>query len=274
MSAYHIGLGPEHLVGNNGLGRTVLLPGDRSRAARLASHFEGCEHIPNARGHDSTLGQLRPADGGDPVDVLAISSGMGPASVEIIVTELLDLGARRIVRVGSSGPVHPGIPAGSVLVVSGAVRDESTSDRWTPPSFPALSHPHAVAAMTSGARAAGLADHTYVGLCHSKDSLYGREFERGPLAEDNRRFVDALTSAGVLASEMEASTLFVLCAVASAGVVAPVSAGSSAVAVQGACVLGVYGERGSEETRLAEERAIAVGLAGVLAWAERDRRVG
>jgi len=267
---YHIGLGPEHLEGNGGRGRYVFIPGDRSRAERIAARFEDVQRIPNPRGHDGHLGRIRSPDGSSVVDVLSISSGMGPPSVEIIVTELLDCGARRLVRVGSSASLNPQVPAGSVLVVSGAVRDESTSDRWTPTAFPALSHPDAVNAMRDGAVAAGLADQTYVGLCHSKDSLFARELGRGPLAEDNHRYVSSLQASGVLASEMEASLLFVLASVASGRNASPISAGPGVVPVQTACVLAVYGEPGSEETRLSDERAITVACSGALAWAAQD----
>jgi uridine phosphorylase len=273
-SQYHIGLTADHLAGNGGMGRYVFLPGDRSRAARIAERFEEPEHLSNPRGHDSYLGRLRPSDGGPVVDVLAISSGMGTPSTEIIASELLDCGARRVVRVGSSAAMHDSVPPGSVLVVSGAVRDESTSDRWTPQAFPAISHPDAVSAMNAGAIAAGLADQTFVGLCHSKDSLFGREFARGPLALSNRQYVEALESAGVLATEMEASLLFVLASVASAGPAHPLSAGPSSVPVAAACVLAIYGEAGSEASRVADQRAITVACEGVLAWARQDGQGG
>ena len=266
---YHIGLGPEHLAGTEGRGRYVLLPGDRSRAERIAAHFEDCRRIANPRGHDSHLGTLQ-SEHGSPVDVLAISSGMGTPSVEIIVSELLDCGARRLVRVGSSAALTPQLLPGSVVVVTGAVRDESTSDRWTPPAFPAFSHPHAVTAMQQGVTAVGLGEQTFSGLCHSKDSLFGRELGRGPLGPTNRQYVESLEAAGVLATEMEASTLFVLASVASAGTVVPISQGPAAIPVQAACVLAIYGEPGSEESRLADERAITVACAGVLAWNAMD----
>lgn len=269
---YHIGLTSEHLAGNDGLGRYVFLPGDRSRAERIAQRFEDVEHLTNPRGHDSFLGRLPGRDGEASVDVLAISSGMGTPSTEIIATELMDCGARRLVRVGSSAAMHESVRPGGVLVVSGAVRDESTSDRWTPRAYPAISHPDAVAAMRAGALKAGLASETYVGLCHSKDSLFGREFGRGPLAMNNRQYVEALEAAGVLATEMEASLLFVLASVASAGPAAPLSAGPGVVPVEAACVLAIYGEAGSEESRLADERAITVACEGVLAWARQDLR--
>ena len=267
---YHIGLGPEHLAGNAGRGRYVLLPGDRSRAERIAEHFEDCQRIPNPRGHDSHLGRLRSHSDSNPVDVLAISSGMGPASVEIIVTELLDCGARRLVRVGSAASMNPQLPPGSVVVVSGAVRDESTGDRWTPRGFPAFSHPDAVLSMQEGAVAAGLAGQTFTGLCHSKDSLFGRELGRGPLTAANKQYIETLQTAGVLATEMEASALFVLASVASAGSVEPVSRGPAGVPVQAACVLAIYGKPSSVVSQVADQRAISVACEGVLAWSARD----
>ena len=69
---------------------------------------------------------------------------------------------------------------------------------------------------------------------------------------------------------MEASTLFVLASVASAQVVAPIRRGPSAVPVQAACVLAIYGEPGSEVTASADARAITVACQGVLAWASGD----
>lgn len=268
--SYHLGIGPDHLAGNDGRGRYVFLPGDRSRASRLAERFEVTERVVSPRGHDSHLGVLRSPDGIQAVDVLAVSSGMGPASVEIVAHELMVAGARRMVRVGSSGSLNDGVPPGSVVIATAAVRDESTSDRWMPREFPAVSPPDAVAAMTAGARAAGLAASTYAGVVHSKDSLYGREFGVGPLADENRRYVQLLRDSGVLATEMEASILFVLASAASAAHATSIAQGTSTVPAQSACVLGVYGDEGSEASAAADRDAITVACAGVLAWARQD----
>ena len=270
MGAYHIGLGPEHLAGNGGLGRYVFLPGDPSRAERIGARFRVTERIENPRGHHALLGVLGAGDAA--VDVLSISSGMGPPSVEIVLHELLEMGARRVVRVGSAGRLTDRIPHGSVVVATGAVRDESTSDRWTPRGFPAVAHPDAVAAMCRGARDAGLADHTFAGIVHAKDSLFGREMSAGPMRAENDRYMEVLSDSGVLVTEMEASILFVMATTASAGAASPLSAGPSAVPVQTAAILAVYGETGSAETETADERAITVACAGVLAWAAEVRR--
>ncbi len=271
---HHIHLGTHHLTGNGGLGRTVFLPGSSSRAAQIATHFEDVQVVDNPRGLTAHLGVLRL--GGHTLDVLSISSGMGPASAEIVMHELIAAGARRVVRVGSAGAMDPNISPGAACILSGAVRDETTTSHVVPPAFPAVSHPVAVQAMVAGAHAAGLADHSFVGVGHTKASLYAREFGAGPLGTTNTAYTRTLARSGAIASDMEASVLMILAAAASAGHASPLSAGNAAVPVQAACVLGIYGGTDSHMDldpvvcRQADERAIAVTLHGVMAWAQAD----
>ena len=114
------------------------------------------------------------------------------------------------------------------------------------------------------------------GVGHTKASLYAREFGSGPLGAVNTTYTQTLARSGAIASDMEASVLMILAAAASAGHAAPLSAGNAAVPVQAACVLGIYGGTDSHMDldpavcRQADERAIAVTLHGVMAWARAD----
>ena len=273
---HHIGLGPDELAGNDGLGRYVLLPGDPSRAGRIAESFDEPRKLDNARGLDAWLGRL-PGDGdAAPIDVLAVASGIGAGSTEVVVHELLACGARRLLRVGSCGSMTERIRPGQVVVAVAAVRDEAASGHYAPPEYPAVAHPDVVAAMAEGARRAGLAGETFRGLCHSKASLFAREFGHGPAAERNRRYTDELARAGVVASEMEASTLFVLAA--AAGPWCGPLDGNWPEERQAGAVLAVFGTDRSqmkldpEVPRRAERRAIRIALEGTRVWARRDRR--
>lgn len=273
---HHIRLGPEELAGNGGVGRYVLLPGDPSRAGRIAERFEAPRKIDNPRGLDAWLGRLPGADGEEPIDVLAVASGIGAGSTEVVVHELLACGARRLLRVGSCGAMTDRIRPGQVVLAVAAVRDEAATGHYVPPEYPAVAHPDVLDAMAEGARRAGLAGETFRGLCHSKASLFAREFGHGPAAERNRRYREELAGAGVVASEMEASTLFVLAAAAGPWC-GPLDA-SWPEERQAGAVLAVFGTDSSqmkldpEIPRLAEERAIRVALEGVRVWARRDRR--
>jgi len=271
---HHILLGPAQLAGNGRIGRYVLLPGTRSRAAAIAEHFEDVRVVDNPRGHTAHMGVLR-RDGVE-IDVLAISSGMGTASTEIILHELLAVGARRVVRVGSCGSMDPNIKAGDAVVVTGAVRDELATRHIAPLEFPAVSHPTAVQAMVTGAGAAGHADHTFLGIGHTKASLYAREFGHGPMAAENHAYGQLLARCGAVASDMEAAMLFIQASAHSAGKARPLAAGNASVPVQAACVLGVYGDDDSDMDldpvlcQLADKRAIEVTLDGIVAWARED----
>lgn len=116
-----------------------------------------------ARGHDVHLGKL----GG--VDVGSVATGMGCPSVDIIVTELIKLGAKRFIRVGTAGSVQPkDIRVGSVVIGTGGVRDEGTSRNYAPPEFPAVASPLLVLALQQAAREMGIAENVYSGIIHAK----------------------------------------------------------------------------------------------------------
>jgi uridine phosphorylase len=272
--AHHINTTPEDIAGNNGLGRYALLPGDPSRAEKIAGHFSDHRAVGNPRGHPVHLGSL-PSANGSTIDVLTVATGMGSASVEVVVSELIECGARRLLRVGSCGSMVPEILPGQVVIATGAVRDEQTSRHYAPIEYPALAHPDGMRALAEGARAAGLENETFFGLCHSKASLFAREFGRGPAGKANLDYTNWLRRSGVVASEMEASALFVLAATHEPKAV-PLSSNGHPDC-RAAVVLAVFGTDDSnmkfdyEVAARAEERAIRIALAGVTAWARIDR---
>ncbi len=272
---HHLRLGPDDLAGNGGLGRYVFLPGDPSRAGRIAERFEDARAIDNPRGLQAWTGRLPGDDGEEPIDVLAVASGIGAGSTEVVVHELLASGARRLLRVGSCGSMTDRIRPGQVVLALGAVRDEAATGHYAPPEYPAVAHPDVLAAMSEGARRAGLAAETFRGLCHSKASLFARDFGHGPAGERNRRYREELARAGVVASEMEASTLFVLAAT-SGPWCGPLD-GNWREECQAGAVLAVFGTDRSdmkldpELPRLAEQRAISIATQGTRVWARRDR---
>lgn len=220
-------------------GRVFLMPGSPARALRIAENFSELRTIESPRGHDVHVGYFE--RDGRRVELGCVSSGMGCPSLGIIARELIELGVRRIVRVGSAGSLQETVRSGHVVIATGAVRDEGASDAYAPREFPALAAPALTSALEQAARRL-LPPATYhLGIVHSKDSLYGREFGDGPLRESNDRYIEELTALGVAASEMEASHLFVLAQVHR---------------IEAACVLGILGGPNIHST--AEERDQAV----------------
>lgn len=195
--AYHLGLAPGEVA------PLVLLPGDPFRTERIAAQLEDAREVAFSREFRTFTGRA----GGHPVS--AVSSGIGGPSVAIAVEELATLGVRTIVRVGTCGALQPGIAVGDLVIATAAVRSEATPDSYVPRAFPAVADREVVAALVEAARAAGVEHHT--GFVRSVDGLYP-ELTPGvmPLREALAGELQVWKRAGVLASDMESATLFVV----------------------------------------------------------------
>ncbi|MBU1628826.1 MAG: nucleoside phosphorylase, partial [Gammaproteobacteria bacterium] len=209
FKAEHINAVEEDLAGNNGIGRYVFLPGSDGRAKQIADHFSSVTVKESSRAHNLYLGEIEHE--GTKIEVASVATGMGTPSVDIIMNELIKLGAKRFLRVGTAGLLQPEfMRLGDFVIGLGAVRDEGASRNYVPLEFPAIASPEMVQALVEAARELNFPEQCHVGLMHSKDSLFAREFGEGAMAESNHAYVNILRRAGVLASEMEASHLFTL----------------------------------------------------------------
>lgn len=235
----HINATAKDMAGNNGIGRYVFLPGSDRRAEEIAEyHFKNYTALDSGR-HTVFLGTMELPDAPD-LKVAAVSSGMGCPSLDIIVNELLSLGVRRFLRVGTAGSLQPQhIGAGDVVVVTSAVRDENTSRHYAPLEVPAVASPEFVYSAMEVANGlainqnamphwpspgtiltcclAGITSQPFnvgFGMAHTKDSLYAREFKRGPMADKNRRYMKLMKDCGAIGSSMEESHLFILASLA------------------------------------------------------------
>jgi uridine phosphorylase len=113
--------GPVHLRPHADVAERVLLPGDPGRALRLAQELT---EVPKMLNHHRGLwGYTGVASDGAPLTIQ--STGLGGPSTAIVVEELIGLGARRLVRVGTC---RAKLPLGS-LVVPDAVRAEDGASR-------------------------------------------------------------------------------------------------------------------------------------------------
>src|SRR3954452_24052265 len=114
---------PIHLHPTGDLAPRVLLPGDPGRALLLA---QAVLDEPKMFNHNRGLwGYTGAGPDGEPLTVQA--TGMGSPSTAIVVRELVDLGARRLVRVGSCGALVPELAIGSLVVATEALAGDGTS---------------------------------------------------------------------------------------------------------------------------------------------------
>jgi uridine phosphorylase len=197
---YHLQCAPGEVGGY------VLLPGDPARCALIAERFDEPRLVAANREFTTYTGLL------DGVPVSATSTGIGGPSTAIAVEELCNLGAHTLIRVGTCGGMQPQVRWGDVILAQAAVRDEGTTYQYVPAGYPAVAHVEVLDALREAA--AERAGTVHVGLVQSKDSFYGEmEPDRMPVAAELKARWDAWIHAGVLASEMECATLYVVAAV-------------------------------------------------------------
>ena len=102
--------------------------------------------------HRGLWGYTGAASDGRPLTIQA--TGMGGPSAAIVLQELIALGARRVIRVGTCGALVAGLELGSLVIAGEAICADGTSR-----------------ALGAGARAA--ADGAITGRCTARRRLRG-----------------------------------------------------------------------------------------------------
>jgi purine-nucleoside phosphorylase len=212
----------------------VLLPGDPDRATRIAARFDGgIEAARQVNAHRHLYGYTGTYQGRA---VSVQTTGMGTPSLSIVVEELLRLGARRLIRVGTTGGIGRGIRTGDLIVATAAAPADGATQTYLggTPYAPAADF-QLTRALVDAAVELGVQPH--VGPVATVDVFYSPDPDYAP----------RWRARGVLGFEMEAAALFYLAARAAA-------AGDD---VRAACILTVSDvlseEATSEETYLSPE---------------------
>ena len=181
----------------------VILPGDPGRVDFIAEHFDDAKEVAYNREYKTITGTYK----GRPVSVT--STGIGCPSAAIAVEELANIGAKTLVRLGTSGAMQEHTRIGDLVIANGAVRQEGTSPQYMPMEFPAVPSSDMVFALEEAAKADGTTYH--IGVVQSKDSFYGQhDPDSMPVSHELNEKWEAWVKGGVLCSEMEVSTLFVV----------------------------------------------------------------
>lgn len=194
---YHIGLR------EGDVGEFVILPGDPKRCEKIARYFDNAKLVADRREFVTYTGCL------DGVKVSVTSTGIGGPSAAIALEELVKVGAKTFIRVGTCGGMSIDVKGGDVVVATGAIRMEGTSREYAPIEFPAVANLEVTNALVQAAKNLDYTYHTGVVQC--KDSFYGQHSpETKPVSYELTNKWEAWKRLGCLASEMESAALFVV----------------------------------------------------------------
>lgn len=282
-------LAPHLRCSADNIAPVVLLPGDPGRCGKIAAYLDNPTEVSYNREFKTVTGSYR----GMPVS--ATSTGIGGASLAIAVEELIRLGVRTLIRVGSAGAVLPELAVGDLVIAEAAMREDGTSRIYAPEGYPAAADPALVLALreAAAAREAGAirgrdngaaggetespgardvgdvgdwagrwTGHAVTGVVRSHDSFY---------TDAEEELMSKAAALGVLASDMETAALLIVARLRK------VSAGSVLAVVvpaEGELEEGIGDFAGGAEAAAAgEDAAIAVALEGAhRQWQERRRK--
>ena len=178
----------------NEIAETVLLPGDPLRAKGIAEKFLDEVNCYNrVRGMDGYTGNYH----GIPVSVQG--TGMGMPTTAIYAHELIALGAKRLIRVGTCGTYQSHLNIGDVILAMTASTDSGINKHiFNQKDFAPAAHYPLLEKAVAAARDLNLNIH--VGNILSSDSFYN----------DNPDHWKKWAEYGVLGVEMETSALYTI----------------------------------------------------------------
>ena len=186
---------PIHVRANQGdYAEACLLPGDPLRAKYIAETF--MDDVVQRNSERGMLGYTG-TFAGKPVSVQ--SSGMGCPSAAIVIEELVQLGVKKLLRVGTCGGLQPDLSMGDLIVALSATAADATATHYVG------GEPHAPTA-----------DFGLVHEAVHQAKHLGKPVRVGPIVSSDifynpdEGLAGRWSERGILAVEMEAAILFTL----------------------------------------------------------------
>jgi uridine phosphorylase len=178
---------------------SALVVGDPQRAAAAAEYLDDVIELGFYREYRTFKGTYS----GVPITIS--SHGVGAAGASICFEELMQGGVKTIIRAGTCGAMHKDIEDGELVIGTGAIREDGTSEKLVPIAYPAIADRHIISALVD---AAGGAQDSSI---HTGIVLTQSHFYDGILPNTIPMWLDA--NMGIIAVEMELATLLVIASI-------------------------------------------------------------
>ena len=190
---------------NGDVNKYVLLPGDPERVDIIAKTWDEYKFIASHREFRTYSGLI------NNTKISACSTGIGGPSSSIALEELAELGADTFIRIGTCGVIQDNIHCGDLIICSGAMRQDGTSNDYVDISYPAAAHHEIVYALIKACE--NLKINYHVGISCTTASFYCGQARPG-FKNYSQSFtenkINDLRKSGVLNFEMEAATILTI----------------------------------------------------------------
>lgn len=195
---------PHIRCSRNDIGKIVLLPGDPARAKLIAEKYlTKSKLIAINREFVTYTGYYKG------LKITVTSTGIGSPSTAIATEEVINLGAKLLIRVGTcGGALKKEIKIGSIIIPTCSIREEGITKEYICKEFPAIADYRVVTALENAAKEQKC--KYFVGVNRTHDAFYGQANNLkkwGSIYQDPRT---KIWSYPLLSSEMECSPVFLI----------------------------------------------------------------
>lgn len=189
----NITLQPHILCKQGDIAPNVILPGDPGRVLRIAKLLDSGKEISFNREFRVFTGKYK----NKPITIC--STGIGGPSTAIAMEELISLGAKNFIRVGSCGANQSKIKIGDLIISDSVVREDHTCLDYVPLQYPAIADPDIFQIMKKVSEK--LKFKYYAGPTVTVDALYSPK---------TKEIKDFWMKYNTLAQDMETGTVLTL----------------------------------------------------------------
>jgi uridine phosphorylase len=178
---------------------TVLVPSDPERVEVFAGMVNQAKKMARKREYLTYTGEK------DGVPISCTSSGIGPSPTAIGTEELIRLGAKNIIRIGTCVTIDPTIKAGEMIIPLGAMRGERATEEFISIDYPAIADFNTVRALVDSCEKLKLPYH--LGIIRTHDAFYLESpFDKETFKTKVQKWLDL----DIVAFDNESATMFVI----------------------------------------------------------------
>ena len=174
----------------------ALVVGDPRRATSAAELLTNSELVGDAREYKTFTGEYN----GKRLTIA--SHGVGGAGASICFKELIQGGVKTIIRAGTCAAMKRGIEDGDLIIGTGAIREDGTSEKLVPITYPSIADRRVISALETAAAAQNF-KRIHEGIILTQDYFYP-----GTLPPTQQYWIGA--DVNVTAVEMELATLLIV----------------------------------------------------------------
>lgn len=194
---------PHLLLKKGDIEDIVFLPGNPSRVYLFKDICDEFNIISENREYIIGNGKYK----GVPISVC--STGIGGPSTEIAVIELIDIGAKALIRIGGTGVLNEKIDFNDLIITTGSMRYGGATNFYAPPEYPAIASYEVIDSMVKACEQSNT--KYWKGISASIGSFFagqGRETLGKKFYNDS--IIDEYKKLNVLNMEMESETILTL----------------------------------------------------------------